>query len=192
MYPCPTIITMERLYLATREEWRAWLQENYQTTPEIWLIYPRKHSGKPRIPYNIAVEEALCFEWIDSITKTVDEDHYSQRFTPRKPRSTYSQTNRERLRRLIPQNKVMPEFLPKLKAIIAEPFHFPDDIKVALQADEQVWANFQQYSPAYQRIRVAFVDTARKRPEVFEKRLNNLLKKTAQNKQFGFGIEDYY
>lgn len=183
---------MERIYLTTREAWRTWLQANYQTAPEIWLIYPRKHSGKPRIPYNTAVEEALCFGWIDSITKTVDEDHYSQRFTPRKSRSTHSQTNRERLRRLVSQDKIMPELLPKIHQILAEPFIFPPDIKAALQEDKQAWANFQSYSEAYQRIRVAYVETGRKRPGAFEKRLGNLIKKTAQNKQFGFGIEAYY
>jgi uncharacterized protein YdeI (YjbR/CyaY-like superfamily) len=73
-----------------RATWRARLQANYQTETEIWLVYPRKHSGEPRIPYNHAVEEALCFGWIDSITRTIDEDRYAQRFTPRRVRSTYS------------------------------------------------------------------------------------------------------
>ena len=180
------------LYVADRQSWRNWLTENYQTAVEIWLIYPRKHSSLPRIPYNDAVEEALCFGWIDSITKTVDEDRYSQRFTPRKPRSNYSQTNRERLRHLIAQNKVMPEIMSQVEAVLAEPFVFPEDIKAALQANEQAWQNFNSYSGSYQRIRVAYVDTARKRPEEFKKRLNNLIKKCEQNKQFGFGIESYY
>jgi uncharacterized protein YdeI (YjbR/CyaY-like superfamily) len=167
-------------------------KSNYQTASEIWLVYPRKHTGIPRIPYNDAVEEALCFGWIDSITKTIDDDHYSQRFTPRRARSTYSQTNKERLRRLVAQNKVLPELLAALEPVLAETFVFPPDIEAALRANEQAWRNFQKYSEAYQRIRVAYVYTARKRPEVFEKRLNNLILKTEQNKQFGFGIEDYY
>lgn len=73
-----------------------------------------------------------------------------------------------------------------------EYFVFPKDIKAALRANEQAWGNFQKYSGSYQRIRIAYVDTARKRPEEFEKRLANLIKKTEQNKQFGFGIESYY
>lgn len=181
-----------RLYVHRRADWRQWLQENYKTATEVWLIYPRKHSGKPRILYNDAVEEAVCFGWIDSITKGVDDDHYSQRYTPRRARSGYSQTNIERLRRLVPQGQVMPEVVASLGDLLEAEFVFPSDIKVALQANEQAWANFQTYSGAYQRIRVAYVDTSRKRPEAFEKRLANLIRKCEQGKQFGFGIEDYY
>lgn len=181
-----------RLYVTTRVAWRQWLETNYRTASEIWLVYPRKHTGKPRILYNEAVEEALCFGWIDSIIETVDADYYSQRFTPRKARSTYSQTNIERLRRLIAQGKVLPEIQAAVEPLLAQEFVFPPDIKTALQGKKQVWQNFQSYSGAYQRIRIAYVETGRKRPGEFEKRLNNLIRKTEQNKQFGFGIEDYY
>ena len=180
------------LYVHNREAWRQWLQENYKTAAEIWLIYPRQHTGKPRIPYNDAVEEALCFGWIDSITRTIDEDHYSQRFTPRKPRSSYSQTNKERLHRLIAQEKVLPEVLATVSHLLEEEFVFPPDIEAALRANEKAWQNFQKYSGAYQRIRVAYVETGRRRPGEFEKRLNHLLRMTVQDKQFGFGIEYYY
>lgn len=183
---------MNTFYTADRAEWRQWLAENYKTAEEIWLINPRKDSGLPRIPYNQAVEEALCFGWIDSINKRLEDDQTAQRYTPRRPKSNYSQTNRERLRRLVAEGKVMPEFLEEINTILAEPFYFPADIKAALQANEQAWTNFQRYAPAYQRIRIAYVDWARKRPAEFEKRLNNLLKKTEQNKQFGFGIKDFY
>lgn len=180
------------LTVAHRAAWRAWLQAHYTTANEVWLVYPRKHSGKPRIPYNDAVEEALCFGWIDSITKGIDDNNYSQRFTPRNPRSSYSQTNIERLRCLIPQGKVMPEVQASLGSLLDEPFVCPPDIEAALRADAQVWANFNSYSGAYQRIRIAYVETARKRPGEFEKRLQNLIAKTAVNKQYGFGIEDYF
>ena len=182
----------EKLYVATREAWRHWLGENYRTANEIWLLYPRKNSGIPRIPYNDAVEEALCFGWIDSITKGIDEERYSQRFTPRKPRSNYSQTNKERLRRMIAQGKVMPDVLSIIGDLLEELFHFPADIEAALRANEQVWENFQRYSGSYQRIRIAYVDARRNKPEEFEKRLQHLLRMTERDKQFGFGIGDYY
>jgi uncharacterized protein YdeI (YjbR/CyaY-like superfamily) len=180
------------LSVTNRQEWRQWLEEHYTTANEIWLVYYRKHTGIPRIPYNDAVEAALCFGWIDSITRTIDQDRYSQRFTPRNPRSKYSQTNKERLRRLIQQEKVMPEVLTSIGNLLEEEFTFPEDIKATLQANPQVWANFQRYSGAYQRIRVAYVDTARKRPGEFEKRLKHLIKMTEKDVQFGFGIEEYY
>jgi uncharacterized protein YdeI (YjbR/CyaY-like superfamily) len=183
---------MNTFYSAERSEWREWLAENYKTAEEIWLINPRKESGLPRIPYHEAVEEALCFGWIDSINKRLEDGQTAQRYTPRRPTSSYSQTNKERLRRLVAQDKVLPEFLDKVNEVLAEPFHFPEDIKAALQANEQAWANFQNYSAPYQRIRATYVDWARKRPDEFEKRLNNLIKKSEQNKQFGFGIKDFY
>ncbi len=180
------------LYVVERTDWRAWLEQNYQDASEVWLIYPRKQSDHPRIPYNDAVEEALCFGWIDSKTKAIDDTRYAQRFTPRKPRSGYSQTNKERLRRLIEQDKVIPKILDSVKDVLVELFIPPADVVAALQANEQAWSNFQRYSEAYQRIRLAFVDTARKRPEEFEKRLNHLIKMSEKDKQFGFGIESYY
>ncbi len=180
------------LYVAHREGWRQWLSENYRTAKEIWLVYYRKHTGTPRISYNDAVEEALCFGWIDSITKTIDQDRYSQRFTPRNVRSKYSQTNKERLRRLIEQGEVVPEVLSRIRDVVAEEFKYPPDIMAALQANEGTWENFQRYSGAYQRIRIAYVDAARKRPKEFEKRLKHLIRMTEQDKQFGFGIEAYF
>jgi uncharacterized protein YdeI (YjbR/CyaY-like superfamily) len=180
------------LYVTNRQAWRHWLKDNYKNEKEIWLVYYRKHTGIPRIPYNDAVEEALCFGWIDSITRTIDQERYAQRFTPRNPRSKYSQTNKERLRRLIEMEMVMPEVLDSIGDQLEEQFIFPEDIKAALQANPQVWENFQRYSDAYQRIRIAYVDTARKRPGEFEKRLNHLIEKTEQDVQFGFGIESYY
>lgn len=182
----------DTFYTATRETWRLWLEKHYKTAPEIWLVYPRKHSGIPRIPYNDAVEEALCFGWIDSITKGIDEERYCQRFSPRKPRSNYSQTNRERLSRLISQGRVMPEVLATVGSLVDEEFIFPEDILAVLRANKKAWAHFQRYSGSYQRIRVAYVDGARKQPEEFEKRLRHLIQKTEQDKQFGFGIETYY
>ena len=182
----------ETLYVNNRDDWRSWLESHYKTESEIWLVYYRKEFGKPRIPYNEAVEEALCYGWIDSITRTIDQKRYAQRFTARKPGSKYSQTNKERLKRLIQQGKVIPEVLAILENVDLETFEYPADIMLALRENEQAWENFQNYSGSYQRIRIAYIDGARDRPGEYEKRLQHLLKMTEQNKQFGFGIEDYY
>jgi uncharacterized protein YdeI (YjbR/CyaY-like superfamily) len=182
----------QTLYATTREEWRDWLREHYRDESEIWLVFFRKQSGKPRIAYNDAVEEALCFGWIDSTVKTLDGESFAQRFSPRRDGSKYSQTNKERLRRLVAQGKVMPDVVESLGGVDLETFHFPPDILAALRSHEQAWRNFQRYSESYRRIRIAYVDSARDRPEQFQKRLQNLLKKTEQDKQFGHGIEAYY
>jgi uncharacterized protein YdeI (YjbR/CyaY-like superfamily) len=180
------------LYVTHRKDWREWLRKHYKTEPEIWLVTYRKETGKPRIPYNDAVEEALCFGWIDSIVKKVDADRTAQRFSPRRPGSSYSQTNKERLRRLVERGKVAKDVLPTLADVLAEDFEFPPDILRALKANRQAWKNFQKYSGPYQRIRVAYVDSARKRPDEFKKRLKHFLEMTEQDKQFGYGIEGYF
>ncbi len=182
----------DTLYVTNRKAWRRWLRQNHRSSQEIWLVYYSKDSGRPRIPYNDAVEEALCFGWIDSIIKKLDAHRVAQRFTPRKPKSGYSQLNKERLRRLIRQRKVIKAVREAVADALAEPFEFPTDIVRALQADGQAWANFQAFPEPYQRIRVAFVDSARQRPAEFKKRLNHLVKMTARKRQYGYGIESFF
>ncbi|MFZ3074246.1 MAG: hypothetical protein WA093_03925, partial [Minisyncoccales bacterium] len=80
----------KKIYVADRKEWRKWIEENYDKEREVWLVYCNKKSGKPRIGYNEAVEEALAFGWIDSTVKKIDEFSTAQRFTPRNPKSGYS------------------------------------------------------------------------------------------------------
>jgi len=181
------------LYVEDRKIWREWLSKNYNKEPEIWLVYPKKHTGKPRIPYNDAVEEALCFGWIDSTVKRIDENFYAQRFSPRNPKSGYSQANKERLAKLVEQGKVIEPVRAKLEDVLNEEFVMPPDILREIKANEIAWGNFKKFSPEYQRIRIAFIDAARKRPNEFKKRLNYFIEMTEKGKQFGFGgIEKYY
>ncbi len=126
----------ETLEVAGRAEWRNWLRRNHKTAREIWLIYYRKGSGKERIPYNDAVEEALCFGWIDSNVRGVDAERYAQRFSPRNPKTPYSPANQERLRRLIAEGKVAKHVLAtlgdlqeprlELRRAVARAFNEPD------------------------------------------------------------------
>src|SRR5437879_12967144 len=87
-------------YARNRKEWRAWLARHHRTAPEIWLVYYKKDSGKPRIPYNNAVDEALCYGWIDSILKSIDSRCFAQRFSPRRSTSKLSAMHRQPVRRL--------------------------------------------------------------------------------------------
>ena len=86
---------LKTLEVPDRKDWRAWLEANFDQEKEIWLVYPNKSSGKSRILYNDAVEEALCFGWIDSTIRSINQDSSAQRFSPRNPKSTYSQANKE-------------------------------------------------------------------------------------------------
>lgn len=181
------------LYLTDRKKWRAWLRKHYKTEKEIWLIYYKKATGKPRIEYNDAVEEALCFGWIDSTIKTLDKDRTAQRFSPRKPKSPYSPANKERLRNLLKQRKVIKEVRETLGDLTEEKFEIPGDILKEIKANKEAWKHFQRFSDAYKRIRIGFIDGARNRPEEFEKRLRYFIRMTEKNKQFGFGgIEKHY
>jgi uncharacterized protein YdeI (YjbR/CyaY-like superfamily) len=181
------------LYLPNRGEWREWLEKHHQTEKEVWLVFYKKQTGKPRIAYNDAVEEALCFGWIDSTVKSVDEDRFAQRFSVRNLKVPYSQANKERLKRLIQQGKVIDAVLSSLPVLEEDQFLIPPDILEAIKVSSKAWENFQRFSPSYIRIRIAFINGARKRPQEFTKRLRFFIEMTEKNKQFGFGgIEKYY
>jgi len=184
---------IKTLYVPNRKDWRRWLEENFDKEKEIWLTYPKKSSGKKRILYNDAVEEALCFGWIDSTVKSLDNDNSAQRFSPRNPKSTYSQQNKERLKWLLKHDMIHPSLSDKVKQIASEKFVFPKDIIDTIKKDKTAWKKYNGFSDAYKRIRIAYIDSARKRPEEFKKRLKNFINKTKKNKQIGFGgIKKYY
>jgi uncharacterized protein YdeI (YjbR/CyaY-like superfamily) len=131
------------------------------------------------------VEEALCFGWIDGIAKKLDEERLAQRFTPRRPKSHWTELNKERARRLIAAGLMTEAGRAVLPDLDIAAFRIPADILAALQADPQVWANFQQFPGVYQRIRISYIDEVRKQPQVFAQRLENFIRKTRQGVQFG-------
>lgn len=181
-------------YFADRKEWRKWLETNFRTEEDIWLEYPLKKTSKKRILYNDAVEEALCFGWIDSTVKSLNDETTIQRFCRRRKKTAFSQPNIERLRRLFERNLIHDSIKDEVRNIIQQDFVFPEDILNKLKSDKAVWQNFQNFSEPYKRIRIAYIDSARKRPGEFEKRLNNFIEKTKENmliKGFG-GIDKYY
>lgn len=187
-----TSSTEERLYVVERKDWRAWLRANHRSKVEIWLVYFRKDSGKPRISYNDAVEEALCWGWIDSVVHPIDAESYSQRFSPRRPTSMLSALNLERIRVLVERGQMTKAGLRALEHVYDPETDDPDDrsippdIEAALRAEPDAWRYFTAFPAPYQRIRVAFVDGSRQEPEVFAKRLANLVKRSARNERFGF------
>lgn len=174
----------ETLHVTTRAQWRSWLRKHHAKSPEIWLVFYTKASGVPHLSYAEAVEEALCFGWIDSVVKPHGPGSRAQRFSPRRPGSKLSELNRERARRMVDAGLMTPAGLAAAGDLAAT-FRIPPDILRALTRDRETWANFQAFPPEYQRIRTAWIDGARARPEVFETRLRYLLKMTKQNKQLG-------
>lgn len=183
----------ETVYFDNRSDWRAWLENNFEDSDEIWLVFPKKHTGKPSILYNDVVEEALCFGWIDSIRKRLDEGHSVQRFTPRNKKSHWSQANKERLRWLLKNNKVHPSLVDSYRSIVNEKFEIPKDIIARIKENSKAWHNYQKFSDVYKRIRIAYIESARNRPDEFEKRLRNFIDKAEDNRMIGYvGINKYY
>ena len=185
---------METFYTSERSEWRKYLAEHFQTSQVIWFVFPMKESGEKSLSYNDAVEEALCFGWIDSTIKHIDPLHRAQRFTPRRKGSPYSRQNIERLIWLDAHGMIHPSVRDDILPVIRAPFIFPTDIIEALKQDDAVWDNYQHFPDSYRRIRVAYIDAARKRPKEFQKRLDNFIEKTRRNimiKGYG-GIDKYY
>src|SRR2546425_5797294 len=157
-------------YARNRKEWRAWLAKHHRDGPEIWLDYYKKDSGRPRIPYNHAVEEALCYGWIDSLLKPIDARRYAQRFSPRKPTSVLSAMNRERVRRLITAKRMTKAGLASISHVFDHKpdtkrkvsANIPADIVRALKRDPAAWKNFQRFPESYKRIRIGWVVAARR------------------------------
>jgi uncharacterized protein YdeI (YjbR/CyaY-like superfamily) len=185
-----------KLYAANRREWRSWLAKNHRHAKEIWLIYYKKESGMPRIPYNDAVEEALCYGWIDSTLKPIDAKRFAQRFSPRRPRSFLSEMNKERVRRLIASRKMTNAGLEVISHHLDEPavspgktrvkvFVLPEDILEELRATPEVWKTFSKFPDSYKRIRIGWIDAARHRPAIFRQRLDYFIHMTAKKKRFG-------
>jgi uncharacterized protein YdeI (YjbR/CyaY-like superfamily) len=178
------------LYVTNRKQWRSWLAKNHNKEKEIWLVYYKKLSGKPRIPYNDAVEEALCYGWIDSTVKYVDEENFAQRFTPRRANSQISALNKERVRKLVKEKRMTSIGLNAIKKVFdlskKEKLVIPGDILKELKADKKAWENFQKFSESYKRIRIAFIGRRRDYTDgQFQKRLRYFIKMTSKNKRFG-------
>lgn len=142
-------------YTSSRQEWRAWLAANFETADEIWFVFPMKSSGEKSLSYNDAVEEALCFGWIDSTIKNISETHRAQRFTPRKKDSPYSRPNIERLIWLEEHGMIHPKIRESVLLAIQKPYEFPADILETIRADVTAWKNYENLPEAYKRIRIA-------------------------------------
>lgn len=184
----------ETFYAPDRQTWRRWLEKNHNTRRSIWLVYPHKSTGRPSVSYNDAVEEALCFGWIDSTLRSLDEHNSMQRYSVRNPKSEYSQLNKERVVWLHRNGLIHPSVVDSIRFILEEEYVFPEDILDELRRDPVVWENYNRFSESYRRLRIAYIERARGRDEHFAKRLQHFIEKTRQGKlvkAYG-GAEKYY
>ena len=175
-----------KFYFSNRKEWRKWLKENYSSVKEVWLIYYKKHTGKPRIPYDDAVEEALCFGWIDSTVKRIDDEKYCQKFTPRKDKSNWSEHNKKRVAKMIRQGKMTKARMDKIntakkngewnKKIVAEiNFEMPSELSQLLSVNIEAREFFNELSTSHKKQCIVWIASAIK-AETREKRTKEALK----------------
>ncbi|MGO8789081.1 MAG: YdeI/OmpD-associated family protein [Terriglobia bacterium] len=179
---------MKTLYVEDRNKWRAWLEANSQRATEIWLVYYKKATGRPRVDYGEAVEEAICFGWIDSKIKKLDEVRFAQLFTPRKPKSKWSPSNITRARRMIQAGKMTTAGLkvydPR-NQVPAMPTQVPRPLEEQFMSERKAWENFQRFPPSYQRMTIGWVASAKKE-ETQISRLRQLIAESAANKRIKF------
>jgi uncharacterized protein YdeI (YjbR/CyaY-like superfamily) len=166
------------------------LKENHSIIREVWLIYYKKHTGKPRIPYDDAVEEALCFGWIDSTVKRIDDEKYCQKFTPRNLKSIWSEHNKRRVAKMIKQGKMTKHGMEKVKAAkkngewyktaeAVKEFKMPQALSQLLAANKKAGEFFNELSASHKKQYIGWIASAKK-VETKEKRAGEaitLLKK---------------
>jgi uncharacterized protein YdeI (YjbR/CyaY-like superfamily) len=182
---------LETFYAINRQEWREWLEKNHHTSIGIWLIYYKVKSGKPSVQYSEAVKEALCFGWIDSKVKSLDEERYMQIFTPRKAKSVWSKLNKKYIEELIEQNLMTDVGLKKIEVAkqdtswnqldAIEELIIPADLKQALEANETANRYFQAFNNSSKKNILFWIESA-KRPETRLKRIEQTISSAELNK----------
>lgn len=181
---------LKTLEVRSRRQWRNWLRGHHNSQSEIWLVFHKRHTQKKSISYDDAVEEALCFGWIDSLIKRLDDNRYARKFTPRKPDSKWSTINRRRYADL------------KARGLLAEPglerpptgrsgdaprpsaSAIPPYIEKQFKGNARAWDYFQQLAPSYRRAYIGWIDSA-KREETKQRRLGEAIRLAAAGKKLG-------
>ena len=187
---------MKQLHVSNRAQWRRWLSENHaKETDGIWLVFYKKQTGKPSLEYDESVEEALCFGWIDSIIKRIDDNKYCRKFTPRKNGSKWSISNKKRIQKIVKEGRMTESGRAKIATAKklgrwnAEPrpaikMDIPPDLSAALALNKKAKDFFENLAPTYQKHFIGWIITA-KRPETKMKRLQESLVLLARGEKLG-------
>lgn len=179
-----------RVQVESREEWRAWLQANHECAESIWLVTFKKASGRPHVSYDAVVEEALCFGWIDSLPRKLDDERTMLLLSPRKPGSAWSKTNKDRVERMTAAGKMRPAGLRKVEQAKAdgswnflddvEALVVPDDLAAALAEYEGAGENFAAFPTSVKRGILEWIQQA-KRAETRGKRIRETAELASRN-----------
>lgn len=181
---------MKTFAARTAEQWRAWLAKHHDSESEVWLIFNKRHTGQASIAYKDALDEALCFGWVDSLIKRLDEDRYARKFTPRKPDSIWSAINRKRYAELKASGRLQPSGIaraPTARTYGARPplpTGVPPYIQKALKKQATVWRNFEVLALSERRRYVVWIDIA-KQDETKQRRLREVIRVLAAGQKLG-------
>ncbi len=181
---------IKTLEVRTRQGWRDWLQDHHNSESKIWLVFHKRHTGFNGIQYDHAVEEALCFGWVDSIVRRLDDDRYARKFTPRKSESKWSTINRRRYADLKTRGLLAAPGLeraptkrrgdaPRPSVSVIPPY-----IEKRLKENERAWEHFEQLAPSYRRAYLGWIDSA-KRDDTKERRLREAVNLLAAGRKLG-------
>ncbi|MEO5565028.1 MAG: YdeI/OmpD-associated family protein [Chitinophagaceae bacterium] len=170
-------IEYKTFYPKSRKAWRQWLEKNHSKSPGVWMVSYKKETGKPGVHYADAVEEALCFGWIDSIKNKLDEEGAIQKFSPRKPKSTWSELNKTRIKKLIEDGQMTAAGLSKIEegkkngswnSLDVSNSHtdagtLPADLEKAFSKNKKALENFKAFAPSYRRRFLFWIDSAKQK-----------------------------
>jgi uncharacterized protein YdeI (YjbR/CyaY-like superfamily) len=185
---------MKTIHMKDREEWRAWLSMHCDAEPEIWLLYFK--DGTAGVDYESSAEEALCFGWVDSIIKKIDEVSYARKFTPRKADSKWSPTNIARVEKSIREGRMTPRGMALVESAkksgawdnpTSKPVFdltMPAEFEQALEANPAAHEAFEHLRSSHQKEYLLWIITA-KRPETRERRIEESIRMLAEGKQLG-------
>ena len=187
--------TTNELYVTNRVDWHTWLRKNHGSKKEVWLIYYKKHTGKPSIPYDDSIEEAICFGWIDNIIKRIDDEKFVRKLTPRKAKSKWSEVNKKRARKMMKKGKMTEAGLAKIREAkksgewfkVAPPrkeLVIPPYMKEALAKNKRALDNFSNLAKSYKRQYVGWISSA-KREETRRRRLAEAIRLLEKNEGLG-------
>jgi uncharacterized protein YdeI (YjbR/CyaY-like superfamily) len=180
-----------------RETWRHWLEQHHADETEVWLVYYKKNTGQPCVPYDDSVEEALCFGWVDSLIQKIDDERYARKFTPRRIGSAWSDTNKRRVAKVIAEGRMTTAGLAKIDYPLGAPpsppvkmeLIIPDWLKTGLQSSPLAWENFSKMPSSHQKRYVMWLSDAKKE-ETRQKRIREAIALLEHKKRLGIGSDE--
>ena len=184
---------MKTLLVRTLDQWRDWLAKHHASESEVWLIFHKRNTGAAAIDYKDALDEALCFGWVDSLVKRLDDRRYARKFTPRRPDSRWSAVNRKRYAELEAEGRLKPsgvERPPTKRGYgprpqrLALPSKLPAYIQAALKSNPTALRHFEALAPSHRRRYFAWIESA-KREETKLRRLEEAIRLLASGKVLG-------